>query len=324
VAALFDPNPAGVAQLGAIFPDASRLDTLTALSGTDAELVIIASPPRYHAAQTIQALQAGLSVLCEKPMATTVAEGEAMVVAAKAARRVLAIGLVRRFFPATQTIRNVLSSGILGDILSFYCYEGGNFKWPAASPDFFKKHTAQGGVLLDIGVHALDLVLWWLGQPDEVVYEDDAMGGIEVNCRLHLHFPQGWRGEIRLSREWARPNYYLFQCTKGWLRWMVNEADKVQMGFTDNPYTLNAQLQVGDGSNGRLPKVAPNFQDSFIEQIRNVVAAVRGGEEVLVSGEEGLRSLRLIEQCYSHRTLMPMPWLSETERKRARLLGTRG
>ena len=317
VIALFDPNPESVAQLHYTFSRAVRLGSLDQLTCMGAELVIIASPPRYHAEQTIQALRAGLSVLCEKPMATTVAEGRAMVAAAESTSRLLAVGLSRRFFPATRTICDVLSAGMLGDVVSFKFFEGNDFHWPVASPDSFRKDVAQGGVLLDIGVHTLDLLSWWWGQPDEVVYEDDAMGGIEANCHIRLRFPQGFRGEVRLSRDWPLPNHYMIQGTKGWVRWEVNEADRVQMGPAESQYGLNAQLYENDEAHPAC-RPAANFHRSFLAQLRNVVAAVRDQEPLLVSGEDGLQSLTLIEHCYGHRTLMSMPWLSETEYQRAR------
>lgn len=319
VVALFDPNPERVATLSRSFPHAARLDRFAQLAETGAELVIIASPPRSHAEQTIAALEAGLAVLCEKPMALTVAEGRAMIAAAAAASRVLAVGLLRRFFPATRTIRDLLARGCIGDVVSFAFCEGNDFHWPVASPDFFRKDVAYGGVLLDIGVHALDLLLWWWDQPDEIVYEDDAMGGLEANCRLQFRFSQGFQGEIHLSREWPLANEYVIRGTKGWIRWEVNEADTVHIGLAGSRYILNAALYEGDDKRSAC-RPAGNFHRSFIEQLRNVVAAVRGHEPPCVSGEDGLRSVALIEHCYRHRTCMAMPWLSDAEYRRARQL----
>jgi predicted dehydrogenase len=143
------------------------------------------------------------------------------------------------------------------------------------------------------------------------------MGGIEANCYIRLHFPQGFQGEVRLSRDWPLPNHYMIQGTKGWVRWEVNEADQVQIGPAESQYGLNAQLYENDEAHPAC-RPAANFHRSFLAQLRNVVAAVRGHEPLLVSGEDGLQSLTLIEHCYGHRTLMSMPWLSETEYQRAR------
>ncbi|MBI3881255.1 MAG: hypothetical protein HY301_14470, partial [Verrucomicrobia bacterium] len=65
---------------------------------------------------------------------------------------------------------------------------------------------------------------------------------------------------------------------------------------------------------------AATYHQSFVHQLLNLAAAARGKETLRVPGEEGLQSLRLIEQCYRSRKLMPMPWLSEAELKSAREL----
>jgi predicted dehydrogenase len=324
VKALVDPNPENMAQLSKAFPAAVPVNNLSELPKLDIAMAIVASPPRFHAEQAIRLLRSGLSVLCEKPMATSVAEGEAMVEVASAVDGVLAIGLFRRFLPATQAISQVLSLNILGKVKSFYCYEGGKFGWPVQSASFFQKSTAQGGVLLDIGVHLLDLLIWWWGQPVEVIYEDDAMGGIEANCHLTLRFAQGFSGQVRLSRDCSQPNRYVIQCEKGWLSWNVNAAEQIQIGFHEASFALNAQLHENREENGlpTLGQPAFTFQQSFISQLCNVVAAIHGAEPLVVPGEQGLQSLKLIEHCYGHRSLMPMPWFSEQEYWRARQLSS--
>jgi hypothetical protein len=67
---------------------------------------------------------------------------------------------------------------------------------------------------------------------------------------------------------------------------------------------------------------AANFHQSFMDQLCNVVATVRGREELRVPADEGLHSLKLIEDCYRQRSLMSMPWLGEAEERRARELAT--
>jgi predicted dehydrogenase len=324
VKALFDINSENMAQLNKAFPAAVQVKSLAELPQLNIDLAIVASPPRFHAEQTITLLQAGLSVLCEKPMAITVAEGEAMMEAAATAQRILAVGLFRRFLPAVQTIRDLLLGNILGEIQSFYFSEGDIFRWPIQSASFFQKEIAGGGVLLDIGVHLLDLLIWWWGQPVEVFYEDDAMGGLEVNCRLKLKFAQGFTGEVRLSRDCVLPNRYVILGDKGWLSWEVNEADNIQLGFHHASFALNSRLHE-NGPETMFPALGRpsfNFEQSFVSQLVNVVEAVRGTKPLVVPGEQGLQSLKLIEYCYRHRTLMPMPWLSEQEIIRAQQLNT--
>jgi len=319
VTALYDPDAQNVERLKQSFPDAQCVGDLAELCPSWVDLAVIASPPRYHTQQTIALLRAGMSILCEKPMATSVLEAASMIDAAAAARGVLAIGLFRRFFPATQTIHQIVSLGLLGDVMAFSFTEGSPFRWPVQSPSYFKRATANGGVLMDIGVHVLDLLVWWFGEPEAIRYEDDAMGGIEANCRLLCHFDGGMVGQIRLSRDCQLSNRYLIRGTRGWLSWDANDAEHLQMGFTGGDLGLNATLHALDPAHA-APVLGPRahtFQQSFMAQICNVVGAMHGSEALVVPGEQGIRSLRLIEECYRQRSLMPLPWLSASEYGRA-------
>jgi predicted dehydrogenase len=170
-------------------------------------------------------------------------------------------------------------------------------------------------------VHVLDLLLWWWGEPEEIVYEDDAMGGVELNSRIKLKFPQGFTGEVRLSREFRFPNSNVIQCEKGNINWDIDESNQLQIGLQDSSYYMVGQLpnmrKIDKGliSSGPL---AADFHQSFANQLQNVIAAVRGTESLLVPGEAGIASLKAIEHCYSQRVLMNMPWLGEQEVVRVR------
>lgn len=322
---LFDPSEASLAGLKSTFPQAIPIASISDLSRDVVDLAILASPPQYHAQQAIQLLEAGLSVLCEKPMANTVPEAEDMMAAAAQADGVLAIGLFRRFFPATQAIKKILSSGMLGELQSFECYEGGQFRWPVQSPNYFKRSHVRGGVFLDIGIHLLDLLIWWFGEPQQMQYEDDAMGGIDVNCRLECQFAEV-EGTVRLSRDCDLPGRYIIKGRNGWLNWAVNEADTVQLGWADSTLGLDTKIH-HVGMQASLPVLttpAFNFEQSFASQICNVIAAMKGEAQLIVPASEGIRSLRWVEHCYQHRTLMAMPWLSPPELSRAQQLSLTG
>ena len=316
VAALFDPNPANLAWIQQMFPAAVQVRKFDELTRCALDLAIVASPPQYHAVQTIQLLQAGMSVLCEKPMALSVAEGEAMVAAASDAQRLLAIGLIRRFLPAAQMIRTLLSRNMMGDVRTFSFSEGRVFKWPVQSASYFR----DNGVLRDIGVHVLDLLIWWWGEPEKIIYEDDAMGGVDLNCRIQLKFPQGFSGEIRLSREFRLPNACVIQCRDGNIHWNVDESNQLQIRLQDSSYYVAGSCILLSSLDTDLiipGPLAADFHQSFVNQMKNVIAAIRGTESLVVPGEAGLAGLKAIEYCYSQRVLMDMPWFEELEILRA-------
>jgi predicted dehydrogenase len=318
VASLFDPAEARITKLQETFPTAGRIESLKDLR---ADVAIVASPVRFHCEQTIAALEAGAAVLCEKPMAATLQECQKMNAVAEKVGKPLAVGLFRRFFPSVQTIRAVLASGILGAVQSFNFTEGTNFNWPAQSASLFQKASAQGGVLIDLGVHLLDVLIWWFGEPTTVHYEDDAMGGIEANCTIQLGYPN-FNGSVRLSRDWSVSNRYFIQCEKGWLSCNAGQAEQVQMGINGGTFALDGRVyrQAIQRSLPALGEMASSYPESFIDQMLNLVDTLAGKAEVLVPGEEGMRSLALIERCYQSRQWMAMPWLSTQEKDSARAL----
>jgi predicted dehydrogenase len=319
---LFDPDANRAAKLKLLFGEAGVTTDFAVITGSGIDLAIVASPPRFHADQAIELLTHGIAVLCEKPMAATVAECEQMVRAAEKSRKPLAVGLFRRFFPVNQTIREMIRNQSLGPVKSFEISEGGQFNWPAQSASFFQKSKSQGGVLSDLGVHVLDVLIWWFGMPERVDYQDDAMGGLESNCRLELEFRNGVSGTVQLSRDTSLPNRTIVEFERGWVRCKAVAADEFEIGFPGVPYAARGRLlQPGaQGPHGFRTQPALSYHQSFTKQMRNVVAAVRGEEPVFISGEDGILSMQLIERCYRQRKLMPMPWLTESESQTAQML----
>lgn len=316
---LVDIDPTACAQLKSWFPRAHAVSHIKDAELLRGELTIIATPPFLHAAQSIAALVQGSAVLCEKPMAVSSMEAQQMLHAAKANEALLAIGLYKRFFPAAEAIKDVIDNAPLGFLKRFSISEGGKFLWQAASDSFFRVSKTPGGVLYDVGIHVLDLLIWWLGEPADLTYEDDAMGGVEANCRVHLSYASGCKGEIRLSRDWPTDNTYTFVFERGVVRYYVNDANRLEITFQGMTASLDGHLREIAVSQSHT-KFAQTGTYGFIAQLRNVLATMRGRETLRVPGEEGIRSLRLVEQCYQQRNLMDMPWRSTEEMKEAHRL----
>ncbi len=315
VVGLVDPLAAARRDLAAAFPHARQAAALEELTAPAGGLVIVASPPRFHARQTVAALARGWHVLCEKPMASTSAETTEMIAAARQHDRLLAVGLYKRFFPASRYLRALCRDRLLGSLVSFTIREGGPFRWPAGI-SFFDRAQTPGGVLLDIGVHVLDLLDWWLGAPDEFHYADDAMGGLETNAFLQLAYAGGTRGTMHLSRDWPTLQQYQLVFEHGRVTWRVNDANGLALELDGTPAALRATL-MAPLDQGEATPLATNAQ-SFLAQLDNVLAAIAGREPLLVPGDQGARSLRLIEQCYARRQLLDQPWLTPREAAGAR------
>ena len=162
-AAVADPSPEMMAEALKLAPDAEPASGLEALLAQDLDGVVIATPSALHAAQSIQALEAGVSVFCQKPLGRTEAEVRAVVEAARRADRLLAVDLSYRFTEGMQRIRDLIVAGELGEPfaadLVFHNAYGPDKPW------FYDPALSGGGCVMDLGVHLVDLALWALDFP---------------------------------------------------------------------------------------------------------------------------------------------------------------
>jgi predicted dehydrogenase len=137
--------------------------TLDALLDADVDGVVIATPSALHAGQAIAALERGLAVFCQKPLARTALETQRVVDAARANDRLLGVDLSYRFTEGMRRIRELVHAGTLGDVyavdLVFHNAYGPDKPW------FFDPALSGGGCVIDLGVHLVDLALWTLDFP---------------------------------------------------------------------------------------------------------------------------------------------------------------
>jgi predicted dehydrogenase len=318
---LIDRSKARIEVVRRILPHAStHTDLSEIIQELNGNLVIVALPNNLHASVTITALNAGAHVLCEKPMARTVAEGNLMLSAAAAADRLLAVGHFRRFFPVAKVIRAWIEGERLGTLKSFRFLEGHTFSWPASSDSFFKRETAGGGVLIDSGAHALDLLLWWMGPVGELEYSDDAAGGVETNCVLKLKMRNGITGHVQLSRDWPLPNQYRFEFEKGWIVHTLGVVDSFRWGWHGDHIAQRAAFEVGFDRLPQTTAIASTVLECFELQLLNVIAAIQEREELTCPGSDSIMAVALIERCYNKRQVLRQPWLSEKEETRFKIL----
>ncbi|KAA2211945.1 Gfo/Idh/MocA family protein [Teichococcus oryzae] len=163
IAAIADPTPAMLEEAAKLAPDAYHADGLDDLLAQDLDGLVIATPSALHAEQSIQALRRGVAVFCQKPLGRTAPEVQAVVEAAKAADRLLAVDLSYRFTEGMRRIRELVRAGELGRIhavdLVFHNAYGPDKPW------FYDPAQSGGGCVMDLGVHLVDLALWTLDFP---------------------------------------------------------------------------------------------------------------------------------------------------------------
>ncbi len=264
-------------------------------SGT-VEAVSVCTPNYLHAPISVAALNSGVHVLCEKPMATSEEEAKAMIEAAKTNGKKLMIGHNQRFVASHQKARELIEKGEIGKIYSFRTAfgHGGPEGWSVDGKDswFFKKDEAFIGAMGDLGVHKTDMLRYILNE--EIVevgafVESNAkdFANVDDNAVCVLKTQSGIIGTLAAS--WAyngkEDNSTIVYGEKGILR------------LEDDPtYSLVAQYATGEVVNYELGKIQSNDEggQSNSHVIEQFVEAVAEDKESPVPGEEGLKSLAVI------------------------------
>jgi predicted dehydrogenase/nucleoside-diphosphate-sugar epimerase len=213
-----DPSQRALVRLTADYPHLNTLplDFKAALDRGAAlgiGAVIVALPNFLHEPAVALALERGFDVLCEKPLALT--EGDCVRLASAAARsgRVLGVGMTRRFLPSVKALRQILEAGWLGDIQSIDAEDGHNFAWSSESGIYARPDN--GGVLANVGVHAIDLVQYLFGPLTPLAYSDDWRGGVEANVDYHLQTANRVPVRFRFSYTHALPKGLRVRGTHG-------------------------------------------------------------------------------------------------------------
>ncbi len=147
----------------------SHTSTSTAdlINNPDIDIIDICTPNMYHTELTIAALEAGKHVICEKPLAPSPAEVDQMIAARDASGKMLMTAQHFRFSGKSKAMKAEIDSGALGEIYHARSWMLRRTAIPTRPGFLLKKHSG-GGATIDIGVHILDLTLWFMGNPKPV------------------------------------------------------------------------------------------------------------------------------------------------------------
>ncbi len=274
------------------FYDYSNFDRIA--DDKDIDAVYIALPVALHAEYAIRALKAGKHVLCEKPMASTVAECEAMIAAAKAANRQLGIAYRVHFEPNNMDAIKRLRAGEIGD-LRYFSGEAGF----VANPDYpphkwrLQKALAGGGSMYDIGIYALNAALWAVDEaPASVtaVYStpanDPRFKEVEGGVEWRLRFPSG------ISAQGSSSYCYTYATRQ---RFFASQGS-ISMDPASDYNQINMTMQHADLTPVTIRAGSPTVQ--FSAQIDAFCAAAAANQPHQTPGEMGLRDIRIIQAIY--------------------------
>lgn len=278
-----------------------------ALSRAQVDAVILATPPAHHAPATIACAAKGLHVFVEKPMAIVASDARAMVDAAARAKVTLSVGLYRRFLPSVQLLRTMIARQEFGRPLSVDAEEGGPYGWQLATLDVLRRSSGGGGVLIDLGSHVIDLILYVLGAtPTLVGYEDNDQGGIETDCLLRASL-QTSTGAVPLRLEMSRTREL-----RGSIKIRCEQATLELLRGDFTQVLVHRHLAASNGPAVQLSAKWPSGTPfsgyaAFRREIDDWLDAIRSGSEPVLSGRSVVPVVELIEHAYRSRVPMTEP-----------------
>ncbi|MBI5034774.1 MAG: Gfo/Idh/MocA family oxidoreductase [Chloroflexi bacterium] len=265
------------------------------------DLGVICAPPFTHAPTAIALLNAGKHVLVEKPMATSLAECDQMLAAARANNRLLSVVAQNRYRTPMMKLKHIVDASVIGKIVhaqvdSFW-WRGNNYY------NLWWRGTWEkegGGCTLNHAVHQIDLFHWIVGMPQslQAVVANVAHENSEVEdfSTAVLFYTDGKIGQVTASLlHHGEPQQFVIQgerATVG-VPWCVRAMCQRENGFPDDNLALEKEIQTQYDT---LPALEHELHAG---QIDNVLAAIEGSAPLMNDGQAGRNTIELVTAIYA-------------------------
>lgn len=285
------------------------------LARDDLDAVSIGVPNYLHAPIAIAALERGLHVLCEKPLARTSEEAEEIVQASIKAKRVLQVVFNHRARGDIEVLKRYIDEGKLGHIYYAKAYWMRRNGIPGAGSWFVNKEKSGGGPLIDLGVHVLDIALHLLGEPEVLT----------VSASTYNELIQRGRGVDKAAQKsGANHTQDVEDLATAFLRlsngatlsletsWATNSSYGDDYGVILYGSEGGAEIKVKNYSTHDTLRIYTDIAEApseiavqnpksefHLAVIREFIDAIRGGNWSLYNGSEGLQRSRIIDACYA-------------------------
>lgn len=274
-------------------------ESYSALLAEAPDGVLICSENTQHAPLTQMAAEAGVHVLSEKPLATSLADAQAMLEVCQKNDVLLMTAFPMRFNSPAREIKNLIDSGSLGQIYGVNSTNQG--ECPKHHRAWFVDKTlAGGGAMMDHTVHLADLLRWYFGcevvevyaVSNRITYADQVSDEIETGGLVMLTFENGVFASIDCS--WSKPPYYP--------TWGGLALEIVSEGGLATMNAFNQTLTRYSHHNGR-PVWDFWGSDSNLLMVGEFAAAIQEGRAPLVTGYDGYKALEIALAAYESATM---------------------
>ncbi len=279
------------------------------LEAAKPDVVSICTPHHNHAALTVTCLEAGVHVLCEKPLALSREQMDRMTEAARREGRLLGGVFQHRFDPVTRVIKRATQQGLFGQALNagayIRCYRGEDYY---SSGEWRGTWAGEGGaVLINQAIHSIDVMQWLAGPARSVFgrhanlqlagtietedtacafveFQSGAIGTIEATCSSHLDFASGMH----------------FYGTRGSFRLNTGGSDELEyLELADEERTERLQAMLNAATRDESQTVGKAcYGNSHQRQIADFVDAVLEGRQPAVTGQDARHAVEIVLAVY--------------------------
>ena len=292
--AVADPSPAAqdaARRLGAkTYADVDEL-----AADPQVEAIYVATPNHLHRAAVKAAAAAGKAVLCEKPIAATLADAEAAVAACRAAGVHYATAFDQRHHAAHRALRAALEAGRVGTVTAvrivYACWLGSNWSGGRSADNWrVDARKAGGGALMDLAPHGLDLIDYLSGEPVE-------MASVLLQRRVHPYAVDDGAMLIGRTPSGVLASLHVaYNCPDALPRRRLEVAGDAGLIVAENTMGQDpgGTLTFVDGVTGRSSPIDgwDRHESPFLHQVRSFRAALRSGVRDATAGERDLDALR--------------------------------
>lgn len=281
------------------------------LADPEIEAISVCTPNKMHSIISIDCLKAGKNVLCEKPAARTYAEALEMKKAQNETGKVLNIGVVNRFNGAVNKIRDMIASGDLGEVYHVYVSFRAHRSIPGLGGAFTTKEIAGGGVLIDWGVHYLDIVMYCTNDPAPKTVSAKAFSKLGVDMENYVY--QGMWAE---NTKDVNGTYDVDDFVTGFVRtegptitfngaWAQNIG--IGEGYIDFigtkagiRLTYGGDFTVWTTEDGKLTSYKPEFENGnhFQNEIDSFIRCLKTGEKLPSHIDTNILTSRMMQAMY--------------------------
>lgn len=315
VAALCDSDPERLEAIADEYEVPERYASYeTMLKKASLDVVSVCTPNFLHKEMTVKALEAGKHVLCEKPIAVTPGEAREMQKVSKKTKKLLMPAHMMRFDPTLSTLKAFIDGGDLGEIYFIRGWWIRRSGIPGMGGWFTQRDKSGGGVLIDLGVHLLDLILWFMDFPAPRALTSSfgdpfarrgrgamSYGGhtqygeercdVEDYVVAHVTFEGG--ASLFMQCSWAS---HIASYDQGLEVW--GEEGGARLVPDDKDLIIFTERK------GVPVNVSPQLPDlnPFDEEIRHFIECIREGTKPLCDTREAVMTLELIEKIYNHKS----------------------